>query len=85
MEVEKKRFVYRGTVVSQDTGEYLEYAAVSFLDDDNRPLIYGITTGNGQFDIQSPSVPTKIKISYIGYETLLKDINNTLNPQATII
>jgi len=73
-EAGKKRFVFSGTVVSQSDGEPLEYATVSMLDNHNRLLTAGITTGNGQFSIRSSRMPARIKISYLGYETLLRDM-----------
>jgi len=75
-ETEKEQFVFKGTVVSQSTGEVLEYAVISLLDADGRLLINGITAGTGKFTIRTPLIPAKIKISYIGYENLLKDIPN---------
>ena len=72
---EKERFVCKGTVVSQATDEPLEYATVSLLDERDQLLTTGITTGNGQFVIQSSRSPKKVKISYLGYETLLRDID----------
>ena len=79
LETEKKRFVYKGTVVSQTTGESLEYAVISLLDADGRLLINGITSGMGQFTIQTSHIPAKIKINYLGYETLLQDIRYLKN------
>ena len=73
-ETRKKRFFMQGTVVSQSTGEPLEYTAVSLLDDNNQLITTGITNSNGQFAIQSARIPAKIKISYLGYETLLREL-----------
>ena len=73
---EKEPFVFKGTVVSQATGEPLEYATASLLDENDQLLTTGITTGNGQFTIQSSRLPKKIKISYLGYETLLSDMDD---------
>ena len=75
-ETRREWFVFRGTVVSQNTGEPLEYATVSLLDNQNRPLTSGITDDNGRFTIQTLYIPSKIKISYLGYETLLREIDN---------
>lgn len=72
----KERFTFKGTVVSASTGEPLEFAVVSLLDDDNLLLTNGITTANGLFTIQASYKPTMIKISYLGYETLTKDIHD---------
>ena len=75
-EVGKERFVFNGTVVSEATGELLEFAVVSFLNKSNETIITGITTDMGQFMIQTPRIPVKIKISCLGYETLVQDIHN---------
>jgi hypothetical protein len=75
-ETDHAHYTYKGTVVSQATGEWLEYAVVSLFDDNNRLLINGITNSKGQFTVQTPRVPTTLKISYLGYETLQKDIHN---------
>ena len=69
-----ERFIFRGTVISQTGGELLEYATVSLFDQHDNPLITGITANNGRFSIQTTRIPAKIKISYLGYETLSKDI-----------
>ena len=71
-----ERFIFRGTVVDHRTGEALEYATASLLSHDNQLLTAGISTNNGRFTIHTTRLPAKIKISYIGYETLLSDIVN---------
>ena len=71
----RKRFVFRGTVISQSDEEPLEYATVSLLDINNQLLTSGITDSNGQFSIQSSRNPASIKISYLGFMTLLRDIS----------
>ena len=70
-----ERYIYKGTVESLTEGAPLEYATVSLLDRNNRHLTTGITTREGQFAIQTPFFPSKVKISYLGYETLLQDIH----------
>ena len=73
-DVEKERFIFKGTVVSQTTGNPLEYATVSLLDANNQSIISGATNDKGLFTIQTLRSPAKIKISYLGYETMTKDI-----------
>jgi hypothetical protein len=73
---EKERFIFKGTVIDRSTREPLEYATVSFPGDDNTPPPAGVTTGGGRFRIRTHMIPVKIKISYLGYETLLKDVRS---------
>ncbi|MDR1407385.1 MAG: outer membrane beta-barrel protein, partial [Tannerella sp.] len=69
----KERSVLTGTVVDRSTREPLEYATVSLLGADSRPFTAGVTNGRGRFRINASRTPGKIKISYLGYETLLTD------------
>jgi hypothetical protein len=46
------------------------------LDADNRPAVTGITTDRGTFRIKTFRMPARIKISYLGYETLSEDIEH---------
>ena len=71
-----ERLVFRGTVVSETTGEPLAFATVSFSDFYNRLLIRGITNDKGQFMIQTPPIPVEIRISHLGYETLQTSTDN---------
>jgi hypothetical protein len=75
IKTEKELFVFNGKVVSQTTGEPLEYAVVSFLDTDSQLLINAITNNMGQFTVQTPYIPAKIKIGYLGYENLMRNIH----------
>ena len=70
----KKQFYCTGSVISHSSNEPLEYAFVSLLDRDETPLVAGLTSGKGEFSIQTKQIPSKIKISHLGYETLLNDI-----------
>jgi len=70
-----ERIRLQGFVVSLTTGEPLAYATVSVLDNDNQLLTSSITTEKGQFTIQTSYNPAKLKISHLGYETLLSDID----------
>jgi hypothetical protein len=72
----KKQFVFKGTVIDEATGEPLEYTTVSLLHPDGEPLLAGITTGEGRFSFETALRPEKLKISYLGYETLLADIRD---------
>lgn len=65
---------FTGTVISSDTDDPLEYAVVTLLDNDGQTLITGLTSDRGQFCIQTKQTPAKIKISHLGYETLLTEI-----------
>ena len=66
----------RPHTIDKTAGEPLEYATVSLVDNNNQLLTTGITDVKGRFTIQSARIPAKIKISYLGYETLEKTINN---------
>ncbi|MDR0796399.1 MAG: carboxypeptidase-like regulatory domain-containing protein, partial [Tannerella sp.] len=73
---QEEQVTFMGTVLSQTTGEPLEYATVSLLNADNQPITSAITSDKGKFMIRTSRIPSKIKISYIGFETLLKDVHN---------
>jgi hypothetical protein len=82
-----RRAVFRGTVIDRTTREPLEYATVSLLDAGNNPVTTAVTTGEGNFLIGLPvshrqkggqrdSAGYLLKISYLGYETLLAETGN---------
>ena len=71
-----ERSVFKGAVVSAINLEPLEYASVSFFNIDDQLITTGITAGDGRFAVLSPQIPKKLKISYIGYETLWKEMDN---------
>jgi hypothetical protein len=73
---EKEQFVFRGTVLDNSTRKPLEYATVSLLGADNKLFTTGVTTGGGRFRMNTSLTPEKIKISYVGYETMLKNIGS---------
>lgn len=70
------KFVFTGTVSDIGTKEPLLYAAVCLLNSDNQPIATGITNDKGIFRLISSQFPQKIKISFIGYETMTRDISN---------
>ncbi|MDR1097525.1 MAG: TonB-dependent receptor family protein [Tannerella sp.] len=70
----KKTFIFRGTVLDGTTREPLEYATVSLLHPGGEPFLAGITTGEGRFSLETAVRPEKLKISYLGYETLRADL-----------
>ncbi|MDR2776178.1 MAG: carboxypeptidase-like regulatory domain-containing protein, partial [Tannerella sp.] len=72
---EERQFTFKGTACDRQSKERLEYATVCLLDADERMLSIGITGETGEFRLQTSRAPRKIKISFIGYETLMKDIN----------
>ncbi len=71
-----ERFIFSGMVVSMPDDAPLEFATVCFLSQNDQLITTGITAGNGLFRIQIPRAPAQIKISYVGYETLSKTIDN---------
>jgi hypothetical protein len=70
----KRPFTFKGAVRDRQTGDILEYATVFLLDAGDRMLSVGITDETGSFRIETPRLPRKIKIHFIGYETFVKDI-----------
>jgi hypothetical protein len=72
----KKQVAFKGTVINESTHEPLEYTTVSLLHSDGEPFLAGITTGEGRFSFETTVRPEKLKISYLGYETLLADIRD---------
>lgn len=74
--IEVRPFSFKGTVVSQTTGEPLEYAIVSLLDADSIPIATGFTTDKGQFAIKTSRVPASIKIGSLGYRTRYENIRD---------
>jgi hypothetical protein len=73
--VKERPFSFKGKVLDGHSKEILEYATVCLLDADDRILSAGITGETGEFRLATGDVPCKIKISFIGYETLEKEIN----------
>jgi hypothetical protein len=71
----ERPFSFKGTVLDGQSKEILEYATVCLLDADDRILSAGITGETGEFRLAMGDVPCKIKINFIGYETLEKEIN----------
>ncbi len=72
----KEQFIFTGKVSDQQTQEPLCYATVCLLNSDSQPLITGITNDDGVFRFTTSLIPQKIKISFLGYETLFKDIRD---------
>lgn len=81
----ESRTVVSGTVVDRATREPLEYAAVSLLDTGSRPLTTVATSVEGKFRIawkgEQGNHPGEysLKISYLGYETLLADAGGAMD------
>jgi hypothetical protein len=70
----KKQVAFKGRVIDESTREALEYTTVSLLHPGGEPLLVGITTGEGRFSFETTLRPEKLKISCLGYETLLIDM-----------
>jgi len=62
-----------GRVIDFATGEGLEYATVSMLAADGQAFTATVTNGRGEFTLTTSRMPDRLKISYVGYETLLAD------------
>jgi hypothetical protein len=73
---EKEEFIFEGTVIDRETLEPLEYATVSLIDADGKPVTTGVTANTGKFLMKTARIPGKIKISYLGYETLLNNLHS---------
>jgi hypothetical protein len=71
----KQQLAFKGTVRDEQTGDGLEYATVFLLDAGDRMLAAGITNETGAFRILPSLLPRKIKIHFIGYETLITEID----------
>ena len=71
---DKTKIVFTGEVFDEETIETLWYATVCLYNSDNRLLAAGATNEKGTFRLTTSQLPKKIKISFIGYETIIKDI-----------
>ncbi|MDR2809082.1 MAG: outer membrane beta-barrel protein [Tannerellaceae bacterium] len=71
----ERPFFFTGMVLNRKSKEILEYATVCLLDANNRILSAGITGETGEFRLTTAESPRKIRISFIGYETLEKEVN----------
>ncbi|MDR0732541.1 MAG: outer membrane beta-barrel protein [Dysgonamonadaceae bacterium] len=72
---EEKQFVVKGRVAERQTMNMLPYASVCLLDAAGNVLSASITDATGVFRLITGRVPHQIKISFIGYETLVDAIN----------
>jgi hypothetical protein len=71
---EANRYLFRGIVLDKDSPAALEYAAVSLLRHDGDIIVTGVSAQDGTFGMESREMPAMIQISYLGYESLLKNI-----------
>jgi hypothetical protein len=71
----KRSFSFKGRVIDRQSREILEYTTVYLYDTDDRTLSAGITDETGEFRLATAYTPDKIKISFIGYETLIEDLH----------
>jgi hypothetical protein len=69
-------FVFNGTVTDSLNRQPLEYVAVSLLNADTAIITTGITNDKGRFRIETKTIPHLIKISYLGYKTLIDKVLN---------
>jgi hypothetical protein len=72
----KTQLIFRGTVIDESTREPLEYTTISLLHPGGEPFLSGITTEEGRFSFETTVRPEMLKISYLGYETLLTDVRD---------
>lgn len=70
-----KQVIFTGTVSDRETGEPLTFATVSLLNANNHSLITGIVNEKGIFKLPVSESPQKIRISFLGYETITDDIS----------
>jgi hypothetical protein len=66
---------YSGIVLDSLTKETIAYATVTLIDTSNNNIAVGITDSNGRFKLTSPVVPNKVKISFVNYKTIERDIS----------
>ena len=64
-----KDFTVSGKVLEQDVNTPLEYATVSFIDQDNKIITGGITDLNGVYNIQVAAGIYTIRYEYISFKT----------------
>lgn len=72
-----KTFSYTGIVFSGKNGKKLGYATVSLLDDKGKAFLSGTTDDEGQFFLTYPKQAFRIRISFIGYQTIYQDLETT--------
>ncbi|GHU59735.1 hypothetical protein FACS189411_16860 [Bacteroidia bacterium] len=68
-------FVYKGKVIDSQTKEALNYATISLIDSENHVTAVGASNDEGSFYLTPSQIPQTIRISFIGYETLVEDIH----------
>jgi hypothetical protein len=71
-----QRYIFFGTVTDSATLVKLEYATVCLLNADSKIIAAGITDSNGTFHIETGTMPDVLKISYVGYKTLVGKIEH---------
>lgn len=69
-----KNTVFSGKITNSRLGSVLAFATVTLLDGNGKPLIACISDEEGAFAVDCPDQARRIKISYVGYQTLLQDI-----------
>ncbi len=74
---------FTGMVTDAETQELLGYATVSLLGEGNRPLVVGATDDKGAFRLSTSMPPRKIKVSFIGYEVLVRDVSASASALGT--
>lgn len=65
---------FTGTVFDSKDGQKLEYATVTLLNENGNPLLSGITDQSGTFRLVCSGEVARIRIRYIGYRTLERDL-----------
>jgi hypothetical protein len=71
---EANNSVFRGVALDKVSSEALEYATISLLRHDGNIIVAGVTSSDGSFRIESREIPSMIRISYLGYESISKYI-----------
>lgn len=71
-------FIYAGTVFDKKSGSRLSYATVSLLDADGKAFLSGVTTNAGRFRLSCSRRAFRLRISFVGYQTIYQDIETQL-------
>ena len=74
------QYLVRGTIYDKATNEVLPYAHIVVANEN----IASLSNNDGYFEIRTKNKSTQLKISYIGYETKIVDIDNEISEERSI-
>ncbi|MBT8191230.1 MAG: TonB-dependent receptor, partial [Bacteroidia bacterium] len=74
LDQKENRFRVSGTIIDENSGQYIDYATVSVHDKDDDSMILGNMSENeGYFEMEISRKKIYVEISFIGYETKRMD------------